>query len=606
MNKLSSGEGSGRDLKRFSLVLLVISAIYTVWYALSSTAFFPFETWFDQMRVILKYKSGILTLKDLFTTYGEHGMLGENILFLLNCKLFNLSNEAGAIVTMCVPPVIAFAVSWGIVLRSDKLEKWAGMLLISLIYIIMIPINIYGTGMNIQVRLSLVFFVLLAIQLDGLFNGTIRGAGFVILLFLTMFVGINVFGTLYSTAGYPCVMLYMLVGCIRKKENRPLRIAVMAGYSLCILLYFYEYGFIGNFRESGVQMGGSEGALGNLLSQLKDPVNLLKAFLAWCAGGFINHYSYTEKVIPEGAILLFGAVLLAFYVFGAVTYIRKKQYKSFYLPAFFMSYSLMIWIELLAGRPSDWTWYLGDWYTIHAKLLPLGTMLIFGYELKNDSWPDTAGSGWLRIWRPVTFACMALVVLIVSVTSCLHLWTRAPHAKKWMESRYKYLFVENSNDMPVNKSGYTPLQNTESVTMMGIETMRNYRLNAYYSTEAYKDANGLYYIGSSLKDCHILGGYYEDGWLAETAQLQIRTKEQGIIHLALTNPLERYIGQEGVIRIGDREYPVQIGQGDFSMEIAADPDQVVTVELDFSSFAVRPSEADQRVLSVILKDIYAE
>ena len=88
--------------------------------------------------------------------------------------------------------------------------------------------------------------------------------------------------------------------------------------------------------------------------------------------------------------------------------------------------------------------------------------------------------------------------------------------------------------------------------------------------------------------------------------MEIKTKEQGVIHIEFRNPLEAYIGAEGIISINDKSYPIQIGEEEFSADFTTDADSVVTVQFDFSSFATRPSEQDQRILSVILKDIYAE
>lgn len=586
--------------KKAVWILLIAAAVYILIYVTTAFSFFPFETWFDQMWVIKRAEEGTLNLEGLLTVYGEHGMLGENLLFLLNCRLFNLSNEAPAILTSAIPFLLLMILSLAVLKRKETFRNISGIILLAICWMILIPVNSYGTGMNIQVRLSLVFFVLTAVQIDSIFKCEKVHPARIGLLFLSMFLSMNVFGTLYSTAGLPCIFLLMLIGSIRNKEKRRLRIAIMAAYCVFTVLYFYEYGFIGR-EHPPMELGGSEGALNNLLSQVSDVKNLAKSFLAWCVCGFINQYALNEGAISEGVIYWLGGILLVFYIYAVVVYIKNKQYKSFCLPAFLMGYGLIVWIELLGGRPSGWVWYLGDWYAIHAKMLPLGALLVFGYDYATRVRGDRPNR--LPVLRII---CFTAVMVIACGIGAGHLWKRAPYAKKWYESQYKYLFVEDERDMPVDENDRTPLCNGMYVTMNGIRTMRDHNLNVYSVSNAYKEINKESYYGSSLEGCHILEGSYGDGWLADKASLQIRTKEEGNIHIDLANLFDAYTGAEGIVMVNGHSYPIQIGAGDFSVEMTAEPNSIVTVDFDFSSFATTASEQDSRVLSLLLRNIYAE
>ena len=206
--------------KKAVWIPLIAAAIYILIYVTTAFSFFPFETWFDQMWVIKWAEEGTLNLNGLLTVYGEHGMLGENLLFLLNCRLFNLSNEAPAILTSAIPFLLLLILSLAVFKRKETFRNVGGMILLAICWVILIPINSYGTGMNLQVRLSLVFFMLTAVQIDSIFKTEKVHPARIGLLFLSMFLSMNVFGTLYSMAGLPCIFLFMLIGSIRQKEKR--------------------------------------------------------------------------------------------------------------------------------------------------------------------------------------------------------------------------------------------------------------------------------------------------------------------------------------------------------------------------------------------------
>lgn len=71
-------------------VVLLFGAIYCI-YCSYVMLELPFLTWFDQLPLIDKLYTKELSLSDLMNTYGEHGMFGTNLLFLLNCGVFNMS-----------------------------------------------------------------------------------------------------------------------------------------------------------------------------------------------------------------------------------------------------------------------------------------------------------------------------------------------------------------------------------------------------------------------------------------------------------------------------------------------------------------------------------
>ncbi len=592
-------EQQSKRMIRCAAALIVISIVYIFLYTRAAAFNYPFETWFHHIPLLGKYYDGNLAFGDLLTTYCEHGMLGENFLFLMNGIFFNLSTDFEVIITSAVAVGILALLFFELIQRRQEFGTGFGILLMALLSFLVIPVDSHGTGMNTQVRLGLLCFVLTAVLIDRAFAEERIPVSRLAAIVFSIFVGTNIFGTLYSVAGIPCIALYMLVGAICSRKLRRERIIILLSCILFSVLYFFEYGFW-SFSSSGSGSRiSSGGALNNLGAWFAKPGDLIKAFLAWCVGGFINVSTMDEKMISETGVIIFGILSALLYGGAIFIYLKRKYYMYFYLPAFLMSYSLCLWIELLAGRPFSWDWYLSSWYSIHAKMLPLGALLIYAYALRDLK---KARRG-VKTTLQILSAVFCLIICMLNTLGTANLLRRAPYSKAWEKQGFKYLFVKDESEMPVTEDGMTPLLSTLPSTMEGIQIMREHNLNVYETTNSYREMNE---IGSTKDDCRKISGVSSDSWLADKAEIQITTGTKGIVHIVLYNPLPEIAGEEGLITVEGVSHPVWIKEGGFGTDITTEPNRTVTVLFDFSTFARQHSERDQRILSVLLSDIYTE
>lgn len=68
----------------------VLFAIYSL-YCLYSMIELPWLTWVDQFHIVEDYYGKTLSFKSFLTAYGENGLLGYNVLFLLNVIFFKMT-----------------------------------------------------------------------------------------------------------------------------------------------------------------------------------------------------------------------------------------------------------------------------------------------------------------------------------------------------------------------------------------------------------------------------------------------------------------------------------------------------------------------------------
>ena len=76
---------------RFELFIVALFSLLYVIFCNYLMIELPHLTWFDQFHLIEKYYNKSISYKDFFTTYGEHGLFGYNIIFLLNVIVLKLS-----------------------------------------------------------------------------------------------------------------------------------------------------------------------------------------------------------------------------------------------------------------------------------------------------------------------------------------------------------------------------------------------------------------------------------------------------------------------------------------------------------------------------------
>ena len=71
----------------FSTVTMLFFALIYIWYCEAVMVEVPHLSWFSQVLMADQFFSGELEFFDLFDSGGEHGMLANNIIYLVNTSL---------------------------------------------------------------------------------------------------------------------------------------------------------------------------------------------------------------------------------------------------------------------------------------------------------------------------------------------------------------------------------------------------------------------------------------------------------------------------------------------------------------------------------------
>lgn len=118
-------------------------------------------------------------------------------------------------------------------------------------------------------------------------------------------------------------------------------------------------------------------------------------------------------------------------------------------------------------------------------------------------------------------------------------------------------------------------------------------------------------IGSDYYSCIKRGEIYEDGWIGKEGDILIKSKDKGIVYLVLYNCNQNNIGKNIKIEYGsnEKEYIsdiIEIKEDFTNVCLNCDSNQEIFIHFDCNDIAQKLSKKDERELSLIISDIYAE
>ena len=588
----------------FSIAICLILMLH---YYLDALAI-PYETTFDFLPVIDEFKSGTLTLESLMYAYAEHGMFGYCLLLLLNAQVFALSGMFEALIT--IGTIALFGILYICCLKEslkdvEEKDLWLMFYAGVTISAIAAANNNFSLGMSIQVRFSLLFSLIVAICVS---NVLIRGKSWwTAVAVIMIFLGINVFGTMYSFALAPVMLLIVFGRSIylfrHKKRGGMDCMLILGAYLSAVVLYLYQYKLF-LFAVGGD--GGSSGRLfATLLEILMNPWEMMQGLLGWCASGILGWQTYASPHgLSYGQYLIVGFLLLILYAYAGWRFFRSRMYMKTWVPLFMMGYSVMLLGILMIGRPLGKEWFLNSWYTIHAKSLPIGCVWILFYDCMSN----LRGAS-VKIRRGM--AVVSSIVILVGVTFGFRFTLGGSlHTKKEYEQALPYLYAESIEELQkVTVNGLTPLFATPEATMRGIDIMRKYNLGVYRYENAYLKYQ--YKIGamtgSTLETASNAVGFYADSWIASDASLELQTKNKGQIVIQAYYPLTP-TGNEKITILVDGQIACNqvIEENSFQMTIYAPQNQIVSVQIQAPFSGKSSNSVDGRDLAFLITELYAE
>lgn len=493
-----------KKMIRFSMAVIVIFALFYIWYCNAIMVEAPSLSWFRQIRMADQFFSGDLGITDLFSSFGEHGMLACNVIYLLNVSLFHGMTKFDVILNDINVIITGSIIVYGIICTIGG--EWEKRICIMIASLFMFTCMQGSSGaMETQVRLGLLFFIIACSAVDKeLHMQQYHKNKHLIKTLLLMFLSINVFGTMYSFAAIPLVWAIIFYNSWKNRQLLKNQVMVAAGYFIFIIIYIFEYKIL-------VDSHRNESIFDVAIQLFTHPVETLKCICSWCANGILG-WGYHESATYNGKTwLVVGGIVFLMVLFSVALFFITKMYLETWIPLLFITYCFGVMVMVFLGRNSGWEWFANEWYNVHLKLLYAGTVWIYIYV-----WDQKKGRS-----RFLCLACSGFfcVCSIVGTKYCLQ---RAPYVHAYYENMQKYLFVDDPQDMPVDEDGNTPLIASLDTTMEGIRILREHNLSVYRYWDAYEACPSTAPVGDSIK---YVSGRYDDGWAEKECSFSMKRKD---------------------------------------------------------------------------------
>ena len=463
-------------------IFVLFFVLYVVmWW--QTTVEVPHLSWADVLRIADPFYAGTLQAKDLFTRYGEHGLFGYNLLLLLNLSVFGGTVFFDVVVNDLV--IAIFAVTFFLHLYfRNKGMSWPRLLAFSVLFSLTFCqwSQLTSGSMETQVRLSPLFFVPLAILFQRISQTEAHGKRWQWLLFaLTSLLTINVFGTMYTFAFLPCVLVFVVASSIKNRRFNWRSLLCLGILALCTLLYFYEYNLL---KPSGAESSIKDNIV-YILTHIPEDFN---AVFAYYGAALLSYSNHTMHIINDQTFIAVGGFVVLAQLYAIYLYIRYEGYKKSYLPVLLISYSFFVCAFVMVGRSGDYGWLMAEWYAVHVKYSIAGTVWIYASTFLIHLLPENESEK--EEIQPKKKSVLAnvesLFILLCSVfltvgTSASYYYEGQflPYVHSYYAEKQGYLLIRDAEEMPVDANGNTPLLLPLDKTMKMIDTLYTHKLSIY-------------------------------------------------------------------------------------------------------------------------------
>lgn len=562
--------------------ILIVFSLFYILYCNSCMIELPHLTWFDQLPLADLYFSNQLSLSDLFSRYGEHGLLASNMLYILNITLFHGTTLFDVFVNDLIVILCGFILAY-CTASSVESKRLSTVIIVGESLFMFSCIQGSSGAMETQVRLGLFFFLTSMVFVDKALHSEDKQRKSLSSIIILILLSINVFGTLYSFAGVPLIWA-ITIGCfIKNRKINKKHLLISSVYLASIPLYLMEYGF---FSHSSASLDNF--SVGNMLNPLLHPIDFIKSLFGWCANGVLGWAYHESQNYKPGIFLVVGAITLCIVLTGIFIFFHSKMYENTWLPLMGIIYGFGVFFMVYLGRSSSWDWFSNEWYTVHLKLMMASAIWIFGYSFIHFHYSKKVCA--IIILCPVLLCAFVIAGNIYGVK-------RAPSIHSYYQEKQKYLFVEDPSYMPVNENGETPLLHTLDITMKSIEILKKYNLSVYQYWDSYQKSPSTTIPGNAIK---YIDGRYDDGWVEKNVSFQLNTLDSTEIKIDYT----ALTAQEVTIWVGDvplvDKVQLKVGSNSFTIPVSSNTTVIVKLQ---SNHVSQLSEIDIREASFLISSI---
>ncbi|MGM9970687.1 MAG: hypothetical protein ACI35S_09875 [Anaeroplasma sp.] len=449
----------------FLIIFLVFIPFVVYCYSYSITMKeLPYLTWIDQFDVTIKYFDGNLNFVNLFTRYGEHGLFGYNLLFLINIKFFSMTTKFDVIIND-IFVFLSFFICALIYVISEK--RSFKRLIIPLLCMSLFSFSIIqgsSGAMETQVRIGMSITPIYALVLSRIYNSDERmNWSLLLLLIISTLIYINVFGTLYSFAVVPFMFVTIIYAFVTKKTHKINYIIPFLVIIFCCFLYMFEYKV---FFFDNSDSNETASIFNGIIFLFKDFIGTILSWFSYNAGG-VYGYDIDFETFQVG-FLLTGAVISILIIFSIFIFFYKKIYLKSWIPFFIIGYSVFVFVLTRIGRVNSWQYYCAEWYIVHTKFQMVGIIWILSSYLYDKK---------RNLYYYLNMAINFILIIMLLIGNIL-ISKRLPSVASYYENKQIYLFY-SSSEMIVDQNGHTPLLNNLEKTNQMIDYLKKYNLSIY-------------------------------------------------------------------------------------------------------------------------------
>ncbi len=588
--------------------ILLVFGIYFGIYVTVSGANVAYLAWFAHVPMIEKYFAGTWTWRDAIERYGEHGLFGYNLLLIANLKYFRLNVffdiYLNALVVTSVGILVAVKYYRTEILRVR--HALAVLLFVPIAFSLFSVCQQSSGAMETQVRLGTLFFIIAAYWIDNSLLNTGSGTGIYAMLFGAFLIGVAVlvFGTLYTFAGFPGIVLLCVYAAFTRKEVRLYAAFVLATLALSVVLYirFYDLKLE---PAVGVPMG--------LLERLVFSIRFLAAYL----GSAILGRTLWEDRVTTSDVLMFwnGILLCAVYLFSIWLFWRSKMQRITWLPILMMAYTVGVGLLVLIGRGPMFGWTGGTnyWYAVHVKFALAGCLWIFAHALLLNN-PIALES---REKNPrerstdiLYFSVILCLVIAVGVSNYFD-WKRAPYVRRYFEAMIPYGLAP-LDEMPEDQHGHTPFRVSLAETRSALRVFRAHNLTFYsdFTLPADQREHDILNSGKITQYARLGPGWYEaestSRWMSGRAQIFFHSGPKGVVIIdgylpGILSPNSMALSVESLEIISK---PLSEGTFTVIAQLPADRELMLTISLEKHLVpSLAGLNGDQRDLGAMITNI---
>ncbi|WP_148293849.1 hypothetical protein [Azospirillum sp. B4] len=485
------------------------------YYIINTSVDIPFQTSFFFLTNLRAYYDGTLTLADLTVPFGEHRVIGCNLIFLANAILFGLNTRiehyifflcyAAMMVAIFIPYVANHAS-----LTTGKQNRHMVSFFILTLFMAMInmsPIQYYDTGMGVQVIIGLFFSILYFLAADHLLRQG-PNATRTALLIAAAFMAFILFGSGYSAAAIIATLAFVAYRCLILGNRGRAEALVAAVTFISLLLYVKMPG--GVPLHGGAPENGGSGLISRALSCLTHPVLFGDYILVSLGSSIIGHRPLEDMHTGLGIYRVIGAVVLLLSLWGLYKFHTRRTIFSNALPALLIVYGLADIAIVCFGRweyilENGAAWGTGAWYIYHHKLCAIGAFWIMALLLADR--PDSEAALPVGERGPVVLAAASIIGIIgPQVMADVHMIRTVPYIYRFTAQAVPYAYFP---DLLPGKPDETSLFLWPvAQTRKDLAFLRAHNLGPYRPSLDFGHTKATGELGE---------GWYGDGWIGASA-----------------------------------------------------------------------------------------